>query len=110
MPQAWRGDRTLVAAADCIADALGQRYVEGVPLSMEAAWAESGPRTPLICLLSPGTCLPLRCYGSQSLLQSGLSGMPAMSSRPHPAAMERKEPFQSRDVLRLCFVTPQERS
>ena len=52
--QAWREDRTLIAAADCIADALGQRYVESVPLNMEHAWAESTPRIPLICLLSPG--------------------------------------------------------
>ena len=52
--QAWREDRTLIAAAQCIADALGQRYVESIPLSMEAAWAEASPRVPLICLLSPG--------------------------------------------------------
>ena len=43
--QAWREDRTLIAAGECIADALGQRYVESIPLSMEAAWAESAPRT-----------------------------------------------------------------
>jgi dynein heavy chain len=54
VPQAWREDRTLIAAGDMIADALGQRFVESVPLSMEAAWAESRPTTPLICLLSPG--------------------------------------------------------
>ena len=52
--QAWREDRTLIAAGDMIADALGQRFVESVPLNMEAAWAESRPTTPLICLLSPG--------------------------------------------------------
>ena len=33
--KAFREDRTLVAAADYIADALGQRFVESVPLSME---------------------------------------------------------------------------
>lgn len=106
--KAFREDRTLVAAADYIADALGQRFVESVPLSMEVrgrvvggrgsprhrgkrvgrrparrgqctrwcppthssrrlprpsrtltplqrAWAESRPRVPLICLLSPGS-------------------------------------------------------
>jgi dynein heavy chain len=52
--QAWREDRMLIAATDCIADALGQRFVEGIPLDMERAWAESGPRVPLICLLSTG--------------------------------------------------------
>lgn len=54
MVQAMREDRTLVAAADCIVDALGQRFVDGIPLNMERAWAESSPRVPLICLLSPG--------------------------------------------------------
>jgi len=52
--QAWREDRTLVAASECIADALGQKYVDSVPLSMEMIWAESSPKTPVICLLSPG--------------------------------------------------------
>lgn len=53
-PQAFREDRTLIAAADYIADALGQRFVESVPLNMEQAWSESHPKCPLICLLSPG--------------------------------------------------------
>lgn len=53
--KAFREDRTLVAAADYIADALGQRFVESVPLSLERAWAESHARCPLICLLSPGS-------------------------------------------------------
>lgn len=52
--RAFREDRTLVAATGFIAGALGQRFVEGVPLNLEQAWAESKPRTPLICLLSPG--------------------------------------------------------
>jgi dynein heavy chain len=43
-----------VCAADYIAASLGQRFVEGVPLSMERAWAESKPKCPVICLLSPG--------------------------------------------------------
>lgn len=33
--KAFREDRTLLAAADYIADALGTRFVESVPLSME---------------------------------------------------------------------------
>lgn len=53
--KAFREDRTLVAAADYISDALGQRFVESVPLSMERAWAESHRKCPLICLLSPGS-------------------------------------------------------
>jgi dynein heavy chain len=52
--KAFREDRTLVAAADYIADALGQRFVESVPLNMERTWAESHNKCPLICLLSPG--------------------------------------------------------
>ena len=52
--QAFREDRTLIAAADYIAEALGQRFVESVPLNMERAWAESHRKCPLICLLSPG--------------------------------------------------------
>jgi hypothetical protein len=52
--KAFREDRTLIAAADYIADALGQRFVESVPLSMERAWGESHRKCPLICLLSPG--------------------------------------------------------
>ena len=53
--QAFREDRTLICAMDYIAEALGPRFVESVPLNMERAWAESHPRCPLICLLSPGS-------------------------------------------------------
>eukprot|EP00898_Chlorokybus_atmophyticus_P005691 jgi/Chlat1/6122/Chrsp409S05665 len=49
-----REDRTLITATDFISDALGARYVESIPLNMEATWAESSPKTPLICLLSAG--------------------------------------------------------
>jgi hypothetical protein len=52
--QAWREDRTLIAAVDCIADVLGHKYVESIPLSMEKTWIESSHRIPIICLLSPG--------------------------------------------------------
>jgi len=50
----FREDRTLIAAAEYISDALGQRFVESVPLNMERAWSESHNKCPLICLLSPG--------------------------------------------------------
>jgi len=49
-----RDDRTLVAAQEYISEAIGQRFVESVPLNMESTWGESHSRTPLICLLSPG--------------------------------------------------------
>lgn len=40
--KAFREDRTLVAAADYIVGALGQRFVESVPLSMEVRTAHTG--------------------------------------------------------------------
>eukprot|EP00887_Chlorella_sp_A99_P001633 scaffold8.g1633.t1 len=52
--RAFRADRTLVAATQLISATLGQRFVESVPLSMEQAWSESRPATPLIFLLSLG--------------------------------------------------------
>lgn len=52
--RSFREDRTLLAAMDYIADTLGRRFVESVPLNLEKAWEESNPRTPLICLLSAG--------------------------------------------------------
>lgn len=52
--QAFREDRTLVAASDLIADSLGQKFVDGVPLSIDRVWEESEPLRPIICLLSPG--------------------------------------------------------
>lgn len=51
----FREDRTLVAASEYVADALGQRFVESVPLNMERAWGESHNKCPLICLLSRGS-------------------------------------------------------
>ena len=56
--QAWREDRTLIAASDLIAEALGQKFVDGIPLSMEHVWDESAPARPVICLLSPGLSFP----------------------------------------------------
>lgn len=52
--RALRPDRTLVAAVDYISEALGPRFVESVPVNLEATWAQSTNRVPLICLLSPG--------------------------------------------------------
>ena len=49
-----REDRTMVAAQEYIASAIGQRFVESVPLSMETTWEETSPYIPVICLLSPG--------------------------------------------------------
>jgi dynein heavy chain, axonemal len=51
----FREDRTLVAATEYVADALGQRFVESVPLNMDRAWSESHSKCPLICLLSRGS-------------------------------------------------------
>ena len=49
-----RQDRTMVAAQKYIADAIGERFVESVPLSMDATWEESTPFAPCVFLLSPG--------------------------------------------------------
>ena len=66
--QAFREDRTLICAMDYIAEALGPRFVESVPLNMERAWAESHPRCPLICLLSPGAQLCQQRISSSNLM------------------------------------------
>ena len=47
--KALREDRTMVAAQTYIAKAIGERFVESVPLNMETTWAESTPYVPLIC-------------------------------------------------------------
>lgn len=112
--RALREDRTLIAAADLIATALGQRFVDSVPLNMERAWAESRAAMPLICLLSPGrgrscavcrwwwevgtsaedreTCKPTICLSLMRKLRSHLSPCPAPEPqtvpcrcRPHQA-------------------------
>lgn len=51
----FREDRALVAAAEYVSDALGQQFVESVPLNMDRAWHESHKKCPLICLLSRGS-------------------------------------------------------
>ena len=48
-------DRTLPMARKYIAESLGMAYAEGIVLNMEAMWAESEKRTPLICFLSMGS-------------------------------------------------------
>lgn len=55
MLRCWCPDRTLAQARKYIADVMGTRYAEGVILDLEAMWAESTPRTPLICFLSMGS-------------------------------------------------------
>jgi len=52
--RAIRQDRTLISAQDYITEALGQQFVDSLPLNMESTWQESNCRVPLICLLSPG--------------------------------------------------------
>jgi len=52
--KALREDRTQVAAQAYIGDAIGQQFVESVPLNVEATWEETTPYRPVICLLSPG--------------------------------------------------------
>lgn len=53
--RALREDRTLLCASEFISDVLGRKYIESVPLNLETALAESDARTPLVCLLSPGS-------------------------------------------------------
>ena len=62
--QAWREDRTLIAASYLISEALGQRYVDGNPLSMERVLEESGTAMPVICLLSPGAVAHHPCLSA----------------------------------------------
>lgn len=52
--QAFREDRTLLAATDFIIATIGQRYVDCPPLELDSALAESCSRSPLLFLLSPG--------------------------------------------------------
>ena len=75
-----------------IADALGQRFVESIPLNLEAAWAESRVNTPLICLLSPGEALS-SMRGLGLLLAQGTVRMlrMAMSCKHGCQAVQRHE-------------------
>lgn len=38
-----------------ISGSLGQQYAEGLVLDLDAMWAESDSRTPMVCLLSMGS-------------------------------------------------------
>ncbi|KAM3614047.1 uncharacterized protein V6R79_009044 [Siganus canaliculatus] len=51
----WCPDRTIAQARKYIADAMGEKYAEGVILDLEKMREESDPRTPLICFLSMGS-------------------------------------------------------
>ncbi|VVC99768.1 unnamed protein product, partial [Leptidea sinapis] len=53
--RSWSPDRTLSQARKYIVDSLGAEYGEGRILNLETTWAESEPRTPLICILSIGS-------------------------------------------------------
>ncbi|GCB62030.1 hypothetical protein scyTo_0004192 [Scyliorhinus torazame] len=53
--RSWCPDRTIAQARHYIAESLGQKYAEGVILDMEAMWAESDNRTPMVCFLSMGS-------------------------------------------------------
>ncbi|XP_068199657.1 dynein axonemal heavy chain 5 isoform X2 [Antennarius striatus] len=52
--RSWCPDRTTAQARLYIAASLGERYSEGLVLDLDAMWAESDRRTPLVCLLSMG--------------------------------------------------------
>ncbi|OCT76253.1 hypothetical protein XELAEV_180314421mg, partial [Xenopus laevis] len=53
--RSWCPDRTIAQARHYIAESLGVKYAEGFILDMEAMWAESDCRTPLVCFLSMGS-------------------------------------------------------
>ena len=53
--RSWCPDRTLAQARKYITDSIGARYVEAVLTDLKQIWAESDTRTPMICLLSPGS-------------------------------------------------------
>ena len=51
----WCPDRTVPQARKYISDSMGSQYAEAVLLNLDATWAESDPRVPLICFLSMGS-------------------------------------------------------
>ena len=53
--RSWCPDRTIAQARSYIGDSMGARYADAVLLDLEGTWAESDPRTPLICFLSMGS-------------------------------------------------------
>jgi len=52
--RALREDRALIAAAGYVVAAMGKRFVEPAPTSLELLWTSSKPTCPVVCLLSPG--------------------------------------------------------
>jgi len=53
--RSWCPDRTLAQARKYISDSIGPRYADAVLTDLKQIWAESDIRTPMICLLSPGS-------------------------------------------------------
>lgn len=53
--RSWSPDRTLSQARKYVVESLGKDYGEAKILDLEATWAESEPRTPLVCILSIGS-------------------------------------------------------
>ncbi|XP_068593236.1 dynein axonemal heavy chain 5 [Cebidichthys violaceus] len=53
--RSWCPDRTTAQARHYISDSLGKPYAEGLVLDLDAMWAESDNRTPMVCLLSMGS-------------------------------------------------------
>ncbi|KAK2859784.1 hypothetical protein Q5P01_004404 [Channa striata] len=53
--RSWCPDRTIAQARRYISESLGQQYAEGLVLDLDAMWAESDNRTPMVCLLSMGS-------------------------------------------------------
>nr|XP_018671052.1 dynein heavy chain 5, axonemal isoform X3 [Ciona intestinalis] len=51
----WCPDRTMLQSRRYIIETLGEEFAEGFILDLEKMWAESNPRTPLICFLSMGS-------------------------------------------------------
>lgn len=116
----FREDRTLVAASEYVADALGQKFVESVPLNMERAWAESHKRCPLICLLSRGSDptkliedlakrkkikVPYQCM-ADSLTGHTVSPQdsPHAGLRHRPLYLRLPVPSPHRCLLHVCVV------
>ncbi|KAL7304210.1 hypothetical protein TKK_0003404 [Trichogramma kaykai] len=53
--RSWSPDRTVSQAKKYIVESLGKEYGEAKILDLDLTWAESEPRTPLICILSIGS-------------------------------------------------------
>ncbi|XP_028288430.1 dynein heavy chain 5, axonemal [Parambassis ranga] len=53
--RSWCPDRTIAQARRYISQSLGPQYAEGLVLDLDAMWAESDIKTPMVCLLSMGS-------------------------------------------------------